>query len=200
MDKDERMTRAAEMGPVRMAALRRAKAYRRWGRETEEIFFDELAQTANITHAAQMAGKTTRSARYRRRVCPDFAARWLEALSEGYAMLELLMLNHALHGVDRVETMRDAKGKVKQEKTVRSYPHIVAMRLLQAHREEVERYRAIEMTPVAHDPASVERIRAEMARIRIRLTGPDDDMDDDPDDDKASGEEIVSGENGGEIG
>ncbi|MFT3967714.1 MAG: hypothetical protein QM690_17715 [Sphingobium sp.] len=155
----------------RRRALRNACMSRRWSAAREAVFFTELAETANVTHAAERAGMSSRAAHVRRQRDAGFAARWMAALEAGYFRLEMLMLHHALEGSERTETVRDGDGRVKQVKTVRSHPHGVAMRLLQAHRETVERFRAMEAMRDASDPQLVEKVRAELARVRARLTG-----------------------------
>lgn len=165
---DKRVKSAEAVADERKGALRRAAKARRWTGKAEEIFFAELALTANITHAARRAGMTGHGAHERRRVDAAFAARWLEALDEGYAALELLMLDQSLHGAERIETVRDADGNVKQEKSVRSFPHAIAMRLLQSHRETVERYRAMEAMR-GDDPTAIARVREELDRVEARL-------------------------------
>ncbi len=166
---DERGERAAAVEAARKDALRRAKTGRRWTREAEDIFFMELALTANVKHSVDAAGMTDRAAYSRRKTHPAFAARWLEALDEGYAALELLMLRHSLKGAERTETFSGADGKVRHKKSVHSFPHGVAMRLIQSHRETVERYRAMAAAREDDDPAATALIREELDRVRARL-------------------------------
>ncbi|HEX7871872.1 MAG TPA: hypothetical protein VF475_03110 [Sphingobium sp.] len=149
----------------------RRKLYNRWSAAKEDRFFEALAMTANVTHAATQAGMTSQSAHFRRHKCPAFAARWLSALAEGYSRLEMRMLDHALNGYERTETVTGPDGAVKQVKTVHSFPHVVAMQLLHSHREAAERYRTMEAMRGNGDPELVNKIRAELARVRARLAG-----------------------------
>lgn len=166
--------RGAATAPQRVRALRSARMSRRWTEAREAVFFAELAATANVTHAAEQAGMSSASAHNRRRSEPGFALRWLQALDQGYAELEVLMLRQSLEGTERTEVVTDGEGTVKQVKTVRSFPHATAMRLLQSHRETVERYRAMAAMR-GHDPAVIERVRAELAKVRARLAVRQDD-------------------------
>ncbi|MCE7798661.1 hypothetical protein LWE61_19190 [Sphingobium sufflavum] len=157
----------------RKDALLRSRKGWRWTKRAEDRFFAELALTANISHAAKQVGTSGQGAHARRRSNAAFAARWLEALDEGYAALEMLMLDQSLHGAERTETVRDAEGKVKQEKSVRSFPHAVAIRLLQSHRETVERYRGMAAQRIEDDPAAVARFHEELDRVQARLMADD---------------------------
>lgn len=153
----------------RQAALRNARTKNRWTAVKEAIFFEELAATCNITHAAAKAGMHVRSAYHRKYGDPRFAARWAEALEAGYTELETMLLRHALEGAERVETVTGADGELKQVRRVRSFPHALAARLLGRHGEAMERYRAMEAMRLAEDPGLAGKIRAELAKVRARL-------------------------------
>ncbi|MET0137007.1 MAG: hypothetical protein ABW048_07275 [Sphingobium sp.] len=156
---------------VRTAAARgKARAaVKTWTKTRETIFFEELAATANVSHAARAADISETSARNRKRNNPEFAAAWRRALDLGYAELEMHMLRQSINGSERTESVRDEDGKVRQTKTVHSYPHGIAMSLLAMHRDEVERYRAMESLRDGADPAVADRVRAELAKVRARL-------------------------------
>ncbi|HEX7856692.1 MAG TPA: hypothetical protein VF503_23685 [Sphingobium sp.] len=157
----------------RQDALRKARLNRRWNAAREAIFFAELAATANVSHAARQAGMTGSAAHVRRQKNPAFAAQWMKALEAGYAALEALLLDQSLNGVEQTETVTGPDGAIKQVKTVRSFPHAVAIRLLQGHRETVERYRAMEAMRAGNDPQMVAKIRAALAQVRARLEEAD---------------------------
>lgn len=142
-----------------------------WTKAREAAFFAELGASANVTRSAAAAGMSVRAAHLRRQRNPAFAAAWLAALDQGYAELEALLLRQAMDGTERVETVVDEAGQVKQTKTVRSFPHGVAMRLFLCHRDAVERYRIMMAAGAEDDPALAAKIRAEMARVRERLMG-----------------------------
>lgn len=76
-------------------AMVRKNSGRFWSEEAEEIFFDHLAATCNVTASAQAAGFTTPTVYDHRRRRPEFAARWQVALEQGYARLELALLEAA---------------------------------------------------------------------------------------------------------
>lgn len=142
----------------------------RWSKARTDRFLEMLAATTNVSEAARAAEMTASSAYERKRRDKAFAAAWAEALEIGFAELEMLLLRQALTGSERTETVTDSdSGKVKQIRTVHSYPVAVAMRLLIAHREEVERYRSARGVDPAVASEAAERVRAELKRIRERL-------------------------------
>jgi len=144
---------------------------RRWTKAREAIFFEELAATANVAHAARTAGMGKCGAYQRKQRDPQFAAAWRQALDVGFAELEMQLLRHSLEGSARTETVIDgASGAVKLVKTVHSFPHAIAFRVLLAHRDEVERFRQFEAARTGNDDDTATLVRAEMAKIRARLS------------------------------
>jgi hypothetical protein len=100
-----------------------------WSEEAEEVFFDHLAATCNVTAAAAAVGFTTPTVYRLRRMRPEFAARWPVALEQGYAKLEMALLqaaNDSLEGVVFDDSRAIPKMTVEQ-----------AMNVLRAHRNEV---------------------------------------------------------------
>jgi hypothetical protein len=89
-------------------------------------FLHALAETSNVTAAAARVNIPTRTVYKLRREDRDFAAKWLAALHEGYDNLEMEVLGH----------LRDPQPDRKMDVTA-------ALRLLAAHRETVERHRAL---------------------------------------------------------
>src|SRR5690606_2586925 len=89
-------------------------------------FFDALAESSSVKAAAAHAGVKLRTVYRLRRNDGEFAARWLAALHEGYDNLEMELLGY----------LRDAQPKRRMD--VGS-----ALRLLAAHRDTVERRRAL---------------------------------------------------------
>jgi len=89
-------------------------------------FLEALAETSNVTAAAARANVPVRTVYKLRREEPEFAARWLGALNEGYDNLEMELLGF----------LRDAQPQRKMDVAA-------ALRLLAAHRDTVERRRAL---------------------------------------------------------
>jgi hypothetical protein len=113
------------------------------------IFFDALAETSNLTAAAARANVTSRTIYALRREDRDFAARWLAALGEGYDNLEMELVGY----------LRDPQPRRKMDVTA-------ALRLLAAHRETVERRRAL--TAQDDEKATLESLDAFFEGLRQR--------------------------------
>jgi hypothetical protein len=66
-----------------------------WSEEAEDVFFEHLAASCNVTASAAAAGFGHTTVYRHRLLRPEFAARWQAALSQGYARLELALLEAA---------------------------------------------------------------------------------------------------------
>ena len=91
-----------------------------------KAFLEALAETSNVTASADRVNVPTRTVYKLRREDADFAARWLAALHEGYDNLEMELL-----------------GYLRAPQPERKMDVAAALRLLAAHRETVERRRAL---------------------------------------------------------
>lgn len=100
-----------------------------WTDEAEEVFLDALAASCNVSYAAEEAGFCTPTVYRQRRLRPEFAERWQAALEQGYARLELALLQSAVDSMDGVE-FDEARPIPKM--TVEQ-----ALNVLRAHRNEV---------------------------------------------------------------
>ena len=95
--------------------------------EQIEIFFSELAETCNVVRSAKAAGFTANWAYRKRKMDAGFRAGWARAIAEGYAKLELVLLDRAMNGtIKRVPSGGS-------EKRIREYPNQLAMALLKRH-------------------------------------------------------------------
>ena len=97
-----------------------------WNDDVEEQFFDHLATSGNVRAAADAVGFCTPTVYRMRRRSSDFAARWQVALEQGYARLEMALLeaaNTSLDDSDYGEDRPIPKMTVEQ-----------AMNVLRAHR------------------------------------------------------------------
>lgn len=102
-------------------------------------FLAALAETSNVTAAAEKARITLGHVYKTRRTDQAFARKWMSALCEGYDNLELELLHRLRSG---------ATGPEKD----RRFDNATAFRLLAAHRDSAARERAIQ------DNADSERI------------------------------------------
>jgi hypothetical protein len=110
---------------------RAKKAPLRWTKARETKFLETLAQTCNVAASERKAKMPVGSAYRHRRKSPEFDARWQEALAEGYARLELTMLQRALAGVSRRVTKTESGSETVE------YSDRLGMALLAAHRATV---------------------------------------------------------------
>lgn len=140
---------------------RRARA---WSARKEQRFIEALTDSCNVTFAAKEAGVSISAVYRRRRTDATFRASWATAVSVGYSQLEMMLLERALHGVERPVSAKAGDGAV-----MRHYDDRTALALLKMHRDgaaEAER----EVDTSEHEEA-VERIIARLARLKERLEG-----------------------------
>jgi hypothetical protein len=126
-------------------------SYRSWTPAKERKFLEALATCCNVKLAAKMAKVGTSAAYVRRQKNAAFRTAWEGALATGYAQLELMMLERALHGVEKVVITRDGTKTVMRE-----YSDRVALALLRMHRDTAR---------IADEP--VEDVEFEEAKDRI---------------------------------
>ena len=126
---------AGRAGTGELVLVGRNKAQRREASpqtisdEQIETFFAELADTCNVVRSAKAAGFTANWAYRKRKTDAGFRAGWARAIAEGYAKLELVLLDRAMNGtVKRVPSG-------SREKRIREYPNQLAMALLKRHGE-----------------------------------------------------------------
>jgi phage terminase small subunit len=138
------------------------KARRReWTRARETQFLTALSETCNVTVAAEAAGISLTAAYVRRKKVAAFRAGWAEAIAIAYQRLELVMLDRALNGTEKIVVRKDGS-----EERMREYPNQIAMHLLKMHRDS-----AIE---AIEEPAEVEieevreRLFKKLQRLRNR--------------------------------
>lgn len=112
-------------------------------------FLAALAQTSNVTAAAQQAQVSVSWVYKTKREDRDFAQDWLAALCEGYDQLEVELLARLREGEPRDATRR--------------YDNATALRLLLAHRDSRARYMA------QQDHVSAEAVRASIEEKLARL-------------------------------
>lgn len=125
-------------------------------------FLAALAETSNVTRAANRAGVSTATAYDLRRRNREFARGWNAALCEGYDNLEMELLGRLRDG----EIKRAAGAKTG----VRTFDNATAFRLLTVHRELVSREKAQRANVSAAEiRASIERkVAALKAQVLAR--------------------------------
>ena len=139
------------------------------------VFFETLAETSNVSQACQKAGVTPGTVYDLRRKDTAFGRKWIDALCEGYDILEMELL-HRL----RVGEAKDAEG----DALFRKFDNANAMRLLAAHRATVARGRALrdnrdEKAVLDSIDAFIDKMRARSAANAKLLAPPPSDEPDD---------------------
>ena len=116
-----------------------------------ETFFTTLTETCNVVRSAKAAGFAANWAYRRRKRDAGFRNAWAEAVREGYARLELVLLERAIKGTPKL--VRTAKGN---DRVMRDYSTALAVALLRRHGETAD--------SASHDPG-----QQELAEIRARI-------------------------------
>jgi phage terminase small subunit len=138
------------------------KARRReWTRAREKQFLSALSETCNVTVAAEAAGISLTTAYVRRKKVAAFRAGWAEAIATAYQRLELVMLDRALNGTEKIVVRKDGS-----EERMREYPNQIAMHLLKMHRDSA--MEAVEEPAEAEIEEVRERLFKKLQRLRNR--------------------------------
>ncbi|MPT49107.1 MAG: hypothetical protein E2598_11940 [Sphingobium sp.] len=155
-------------GHAAIAQKRRVNA-KGWTAKKRAAFLGVLKNSCNVREAARSVNMSECGAYDLRRRDPAFAAEWKEALEQGYAELEMLLLRQSIYGSETTETVDDGKedGAVKTKK-VHSYPHGIAFRLLMMHKATVDEYRQQKGIERPGSDAVKAEIQERLAIIRER--------------------------------
>jgi hypothetical protein len=105
-----------------------------WSPEAEEMFFDALAASCNVKASAAEVGFTTFTVYRQRRLRPEFAAKWQAALEQGYARLEMALVEAAADSV--------SGGDFDADRPIPKMTAGEAVGLLKMHKAEVRGERA----------------------------------------------------------
>ena len=102
----------------------------------------------------------------RRKLDAAFRPGWIDAIAAAYTRLELVLLDRAFNGTEKVMIRRDGS-----EERMREYPNHIGLRLLQMHRDT-----AIEAD---HEPAAddVDEIRERLVRKLQRMKKRDENQE-----------------------
>ncbi len=98
-------------------------------RRQMDIFLESLAESSNVAASARVAGVSATAMYRERRRNARFAARWHEALCEGFVRLEAELLSEAL--IAPTGNVKDATLKSRAQK------YRLGLSLLAAHRAAV---------------------------------------------------------------
>ena len=141
----------------------RERSPRDWSKAKSKAFLRALAETCNVSEACRESGVSVSAAYARRKVDAPFRAGWIDALGEAYQRLELVLLDRAFNGTEKLLTRKDGS-----EERMREYSNQLGLTLLKMHRDSA----------VAADrefsPEQVDELRERLLNKFRRLKQRDD--------------------------
>lgn len=156
------------LSEVRSVQVREASRPESWTEDRRATFLEELGATCNITQAARAAGMSVRGAYFLRDRDASFRLGWRRALAQGYARLEVEMLERALIAETCLRGALAESGTDREAlKVLNEHPQRVSELLYRTHRQT-----AIEQDGADDDPDGEEalaRVRERIARLRERI-------------------------------
>ena len=106
------------------------RAKRDWSKAKAEAFLGALADTCNVSEACRQS-KVRMTVAYRhRKMDAAFRAAWIDAIAVGYSRLEMMLLDRAFNGTEKVIKRRDGS-----EERMMEYPDGLGLKLLKMHRD-----------------------------------------------------------------
>jgi hypothetical protein len=140
----------------------RKASKRDWTKAKADAFLDTLAETCNVSEACRRSGVSVSAAYSRRKSDAGFRAGWLQAVGAAYQQLELVLLDRAFNGVEKVVTRRDGS-----EERMREYSNQLGLTLLKMHRDTAAEA-GTELPPENVDEIR-ERLVRKMQRLKQRI-------------------------------
>ena len=131
---------------------------RDWSKAKARDFLSVLAETCNVSEACRVSGVPMTVAYRRRKADAAFRAGWLEAIGVAYQRLELVLLDRAFNGTEKVVKRRDGS-----EERMLEYSNQLGLSLLKMHRDG-----AVAAAPES-EPDNIEEIRARLFNKLDRL-------------------------------
>lgn len=139
--------------------MRRASS-RSWSAARASEFLAVLAETLNVSEACRVSGLSSVAVYRRRKSDAAFRAGWGGSVAEAYRRLELVLLERAFNGVEKVIRRRDGS-----EERMREYPNDLALRLLKMHRDTAMESETESEFPIEE----MDEVRARLMRKLQRL-------------------------------
>jgi len=147
--------------------MRKATA-RSWTKAKEEAFLSVLAETCNVTRACAAANVSVTHVYRRKKENAAFRSAWLAAVSIAYQQLELVLLERAFNGTERMLSVRAG-----ETRTLREYSNQLGMALLKLHRDTATDAE-FEFPPDEIEEMR-ERLIRKLERVKQRDARPDAD-------------------------
>jgi len=134
------------------------RAKRDWSKAKAERFIAVLGETCNVSEACRRSKVPLAVAYRRRKIDAAFRAAWREAIASAYQRLELVLLDRAFNGTEKVVKRKDGS-----EERMREYSDQLGLTLLRLHRDA-----AAEATR-EYEPQQIEELRERVLRKLVRL-------------------------------
>jgi hypothetical protein len=106
------------------------RARRDWSAAKARKFLLVLGETCNVSEACRRSGVPMTVAYRRRKMDATFRSDWNAMIFEAYQRLELMLLERAFNGTEKVVRHRDGS-----EERMREYSDRLALQLMKMHRE-----------------------------------------------------------------
>ncbi len=101
-----------------------------WTKAKQREFLSVLAETCNVSRACEQSGISVTHAYRKRNSDAAFRAAWREAIGVAYQRLELVLLDRAFNGTEKLVTRRDGS-----EERMLEYSNQLGFTLLKMHRD-----------------------------------------------------------------
>jgi hypothetical protein len=108
----------------------RQPSARSWTKDKETVFLTVLAETCNVTRACEAADVGVTSAYRHKKENAAFRSGWLAAISVAYQQLELVLLERAFVGTEKLVSVRGG-----EPQAMREYSNTLGLTLLRMHRD-----------------------------------------------------------------
>ena len=142
----------------------RKASRRNWTKTKESEFLSVLAETCNVTEAARQAGVCLSYAYKRRASNAGFRAGWMQAIGDAYQRLELVLLDRAFNGTEKVVKRRDGS-----EDRMLEYSNQLGLSLLKMHRNTAAE--AASEMPSEDVGEMREQLVKKLLRLKKRIEG-----------------------------
>ena len=107
--------RALVLGDYRGRPQRRTGRASDWTQDKADAFIAVLVESCNVSLAARAIKRSIANVYKQRTLNAEFRGAWDQALAIGYAQLEMMMLERALHGVEKSVVIEGRRDKVMRE-------------------------------------------------------------------------------------
>ena len=129
-----------------------------WTKAKEQRFLSALAATCNVSRACDEAGVGMTSVYRRKKQNAAFRSAWLSAMAIAYQQLELVLLERAFNGTEKLVNVRAGAPT-----TMREYSNQLGVQLLKMHRDSAAE---AEFEP---EKQEIEEVRERLVRKLQRL-------------------------------